>query len=186
MREIILASSSPRRQELLEQMGIPFRVFVPQVDEHLSGSPEMVVQTLAQRKANAAGKVFPSELILAADTLVYTQGKILGKPENPKDAAGMLRCLSGAWHEVLTGVCLLCGNEQRLGCSVTKVRFSVLTEADISYYCNTGEPMGKAGAYAIQGTGGQFVEEIQGNYANVVGLPTALVRSMLKQFNYLH
>lgn len=183
---LILASASPRRQELLAQMGFDFEVFVPQVDEQLPGEPVDVVQALARRKAQAAAAVHPDGLILAADTLVYANGQTLGKPENLEEAAGMLRLLSGSWHEVFTGVCLMKAGKEQTAYAKTRVLFSPLTAADIIAYCQSGEPMGKAGAYAIQGLGGQFIEEIAGSYANVVGLPTALVRRMMMEFDDIH
>jgi septum formation protein len=186
LKEIILASSSPRRQELLAQMGVPFRVFVPQVEEDiLSSAPVTIVQTLAQRKAHAVGKVFPNAVILAADTVVFAQGNVLGKPRDVADAARMLQMLSNTWHEVYTGVCMTKSGFEQIAYAVTRVCFSFMSPTDIAYYCASGEPMGKAGAYAIQGLGGMYIEEIQGNYANVVGLPTNLVRRMLLAFDDL-
>lgn len=184
-RALILASSSPRRQELLTQMGLSYQVFSPEVDEHLSGSPEQVVRALAERKALAAAAVYPHGAVLAADTLVHVQGKLLGKPIDRQDAARMLHLLSGAWHEVVTGVCLVVDGQAVTAHAATQVKFARMTEDEIRFYCDSGEPMGKAGAYAIQGLGSMFIPEIRGSYTNVVGLPTALVRQMLKQANIL-
>ncbi|NLE69710.1 MAG: septum formation inhibitor Maf [Clostridiales bacterium] len=184
-RELILASTSPRRQELLTQMGLPYQVFSPEVDEHLTGSPAEVVMALARRKALAAAGFHPGAAVLAADTLVHIQGELLGKPEDCNDAARMLRLLSGSWHEVVTGVCLVVDGVVETAHAATRVLFTALTEDEIRFYCESGEPMGKAGAYAIQGLGGMFISEIHGSYTNVVGLPTALVRQMLKKANIL-
>ena len=184
-RSLILASSSPRRQELLAQMGLGFQVYAPEVDEDLEGSPEQVVRALAERKALAAARQYPQSAVLAADTLVHLAGQLLGKPRDLKDAARMLRLLSGQWHEVVTGVCLVVNGALDTAHATTRVLFSPMTESEIRFYCDSNEPMGKAGAYAIQGLGSMFVEEIRGNYTNVVGLPTALVRQMLKKANIL-
>ena len=179
-RRLILASSSPRRQELLRSMGLQFTVFPPDVDENVSGEPALAVRLLARRKAGAAALVYPDDVVLAADTLVYADGHVLGKPLDMDDANRMLRLLAGTWHEVHTGVCLIAGGIEQVRAAVTEVLFSPMNEEDILGYCRSGEPFGKAGAYAIQGLGGMFIEEIRGSYTNVVGLPTSLVRGMLR------
>ena len=184
-RRLILASSSPRRQELLSQMGLTFTVFSPDVDENLSGSPESVVAALAQRKSRAAAERFPDDVVLAADTLVSVNGQTLGKPEDDKDAARMLRLLSGVWHQVHTGVCLIANGQVYPAQAVTQVLFSRLEDREIQAYVASGEPMGKAGAYAIQGLASMYIEEIAGSYTNVVGLPTSKVRELLKQIDLL-
>ena len=184
-RDLILASSSPRRQELLTQMGLPYQVFSPEVDEHQTGSPAEVVRALARRKALAAAHAHPNAAVLAADTLVHVAGELLGKPADADDAARMLQMLSGRWHEVVTGVCLAVDGVTDTQHATTRVLFTEMTEDEIRFYCDSGEPMGKAGAYAIQGLGGMFISEIHGSYTNVVGLPTALVRQMLKMANIL-
>ena len=184
MRQLILASSSPRRQELLKSMGVTFQVAEPDVDERMDGLPEDVVKALASKKAQAAAQLRPGNIILSADTLVFAAGKSLGKPRDRADAKRMLCLLSGAWHEVYTGVCLLADDLSLIESAKTDVRFSALSPDEIDWYCDSGEPMGKAGAYAIQGLGGMFVEEIRGNYHNVVGLPTSLVRTMLRGIAY--
>lgn len=179
-KRLILASASPRRHELLSQMGLRFEVFPPQVDEDLQGPPGQVVVALAQRKAGAVAARFPEDAVLAADTLVAVEGQVLGKPDDLEDARRMLRLLSGRWHEVHSGVCLQVGQEAESAHAVTRVKFVSMTEDEIQAYCDSGEPMGKAGAYAIQGLCGMYIEQIEGSYTNVVGLPTALVRMMLK------
>ena len=183
---LILASSSPRRRELLAAMGLDFAVENPEVDEDIVGTPEEMTRGLARRKALAVSAAHPGDTVLAADTLVCVSGTVLGKPADAADAARMLRLLSGAWHEVHTGVCVIAGGEEQLGHAVTRVRFSPMTEAEIAFYCGSGEPMGKAGAYAIQGLGGMFIEEISGSYPNVVGLPTGLVYRMLRRAGAYH
>ncbi len=184
-RQIILASASPRRQELLTQMGVPFQVHAPQVDEHLTGSAKQVVLELARRKALAAVSAHPQAVVLAADTLVAINGVVLGKPKDLQDAARMLGLLSGAWHEVHTGVCLALDGKIETAHAKTRVQFSDLSQDEIALYCANGEPMGKAGAYAIQGLGGMFIQQIHGSYTNVVGLPTSVVYQMLKKANIL-
>lgn len=184
-RRLILASSSPRRQELLSRMGLEFIVFSPDVDEALFGSPEEVVSQLAERKALAAAERFKEDVVLAADTLVSINGESLGKPQDDQDAARMLRLLSGVWHQVHTGVCVISDGRKLLDHVVTQVLFTRLNETEIADYVKSGEPFGKAGAYAIQGIASMYVEEIRGSYTNVVGLPTSKVRELLKKINLL-
>lgn len=181
---LILASSSPRRRELLLSMGLKFEVVKAEVDEELAGAPETVVQQLAKRKAAEAARHFPDEYVLGADTLVAIDGHALGKPRDLDDAARMLRLLSGRWHQVHTGVCLMVQGREYTLCETTQVRFEELEETDIKRYCASGEPLGKAGAYAIQGMAGMYIPEIKGCYSNVVGLPTAQVLGLLKQSGF--
>ena len=182
---LILASSSPRRRELLASMGLSFEVVAAQVDERLAGAPGEAVRRLAGLKAREVARQYPGDFVLGADTLVAVDGFPLGKPQDLEDAARMLRLLSGRWHEVHTGVCLIAAGRERLGLETTRVRFEALGEEDIRRYCASGEPLGKAGAYAIQGMAGMFIPEIRGSYSNVVGLPTALVRALLMDSGYL-
>lgn len=179
---LILASSSPRRQELLRSAGIPFELCACEVSELESGEPAQVVQALAHRKAEAAAALHKERLILAADTLVYAGGETLGKPRDAADALRMIRLLSGSEHEVFTGVCLLdSGSDFALvETDVTLVRFDRLSPEEMQRYVASGEPFGKAGGYAIQGRAGAFVSRIEGSYSNVVGLPLHLVRQMLQ------
>jgi len=183
MERLILASGSPRRRELLELCGIPFECFTPEVDENCEGNPEERVALLARRKAEAAGRMFPDRIALAADTLVFSKGIVLGKPKTYKDAESMLKLLSGSTHMVYTGVCVIGEGRVLLDYDSTQVRFSSLDDSVIHDYVRSKEPMDKAGAYGIQGRAGMFVESIVGSYSNVVGLPMALVRKMLKQLS---
>ena len=181
---IILASGSPRRKELLALMGVPFETVVFQTDEHCEGAPWERVCELATRKAQDAYQMVKDRLILAADTLVAQGERVFGKPDSPVQAVEMLLSLSGGWHEVYTGVCLFNGatGKKAVAFEKTRVRFSPLDKSLVEAYVRTGEPMDKAGAYAIQGRGGMFVEEIRGSSSNVIGLPMALVRKMLSDF----
>jgi septum formation protein len=178
---LVLASQSPRRREILAAAGIPFVTRPAAVDETpLEGeTPEGHVLRLARQKALAA-PLSPGEVILGADTVVVVGGEIFGKPASASDAVRMLRRLSGRTHEVLTGVCLRTVGRERAEVEVTRVRFAALTEDEIARYVATGEPMDKAGAYAIQGLASKYVERIEGCYFNVVGLPVALVYRLLR------
>ena len=183
-RPLILASGSPRRRELLSRMGYEFEICAPDVDEHVTGHARDIVYTLAQRKAHAAATHYSRGVIIASDTLVSLDGAPLGKPADAAEAHGMLMALSGREHEVFTGVCVL---DVETGRSETRsvrtgVRFRPLSSEEIDAYIATGEPMDKAGAYAIQGGAGAFVEALDGEYDNVVGFPTEEVREMLKEF----
>ena len=177
---LILASGSPRRKELLDAMGLPYLVDVSDADESFSGAPEDMVLELSRRKAQAVAARHDGAIILAADTIVFCDG-VLGKPRDAGDAGRMLAALSGRWHSVYTGVTMMDTRSGRTlsRADVTRVHFTVLAPRDIDAYVATGEPFGKAGAYAIQGRGGMLIDRIEGSYTNVVGLPTALVRSML-------
>ena len=177
-RTIILASGSPRRQEILDLMGISFQVDAADVDERCEGNAREVVLALARRKAEAVALRHPDEIILAADTVVDCDG-ILNKPEDAADARRMLRLLSGRWHDVYTGVCVLHAGELRLDAAHTRVHFTDLTLPEIDRYIATGDPMDKAGAYAIQGMAGMFIDCIEGCPHNVMGLPMALTKNLL-------
>jgi septum formation protein len=181
---IILASASPRRAELLRAAGVEFVVRVADVDETpLHGEqPQPYVLRLARAKAAAvARRSEAGAVVLGADTTVVFGSEILGKPADDEDARRMLRKLGGAWHEVITGVCLARGTREVTAAEVTRVKFAPLSESEIEWYVSTGEPKDKAGAYAIQGYGSRFVERIEGNYANVVGLPVQAVYQMLRE-----
>lgn len=183
-KRLILASGSPRRRELLSKMGYTFEICAPDVDEHVSGHASDIVFTLAQRKAHAAAEHFDDGVIVASDTLVSLDGAPLGKPEDADDARRMLAALSGREHEVFTGVCVI---DAATGRSETRsvrtgVTFRALTAEEIDAYIATGEPMDKAGAYAIQGGAGAFVSGLDGPFDNVVGFPTEDVRQMLERF----
>lgn len=189
MRPIVLASASPRRQEILRNAGIPFVVHpsnVPEIPQH-GEAPKVYAERLAREKAVAVSKQRPENLVLGADTIVVVDGEILEKPKDAADAARMLRLLSGKTHRVITGVCLTgptLGTEKRelkTMSETTLVTMSVLTDDDIRGYIATGEPMDKAGAYAIQGISSRWISRIEGDYFNVVGLPVALVYRMLRE-----
>lgn len=184
--DIILASGSPRRRQLLAQMGLAdFTVHASDVDETVERSlpPAKIVETLSLRKARAAAEELgPRGLILAADTIVTIEGTVLGKPEDENVAFRMLTQLSGCRHQVYTGVTLLRGDRVLTGHEVTDVTFRVLTGEEIADYVATGEPRGKAGAYGIQGRGALLVERIEGDYCNVMGLPVCRVGRMLEEF----
>ncbi len=178
----MLASQSPRRREILRLAGIPFTVRVAEVDESvLAGeSPAEYVQRLAAAKAGAV-EASPDETVLGADTTVVIDGEILAKPADAPDACRMLAQLSGRRHEVLTGVCLRRGAVATCEFVTTGVVFAPLTPVEIDEYVASGEPMDKAGAYAIQGLASKFVERIEGDYFNVMGLPVALVYRRLHE-----
>jgi len=179
---LVLASASPRRRELLAGAGIPFLARPAHgVDEtpEPHERPERYVARLAAAKALAV-EAAPGEIVLGADTVVVIHGRILGKPENGRDAARMLAALSGRRHEVITGICLRFPEETVRDWAVTQVWFTELSEAEIAAYVATGEPRDKAGAYAIQGMAARYIERINGSYSNVVGLPVALVWKHLR------
>jgi nucleoside triphosphate pyrophosphatase len=178
---LVLASQSPRRSEILRQAGIPFVVRAANIDEApLAGErPEDYVRRLAEEKARAV-ELGPGENVLAADTTVVVDGTMLGKPEDAEDARRMLRLLEGRRHDVLTGICLRDGITVTVDWAQTGVWFSEMTEAEIAGYVGSGEPMDKAGAYAIQGLASKFIQKIDGCYFNVVGLPVALVYRYLR------
>lgn len=173
MKNLILASTSPRRKDLLKKLNIPFTTFSPNVDESVNQKlpPGKIVIMLSSRKANVAAQQFPSSTIIAADTIVVSNEKILGKPKSRKEAKDMLCELSGKRHFVYTGVTLV--NEQHTESfyEKTAVDFWPLTDQEIEKYLDNGEPFDKAGAYGIQGLGSLFVKSIQGDYYSVVGLP---------------
>ena len=178
----MLASASPRRAELLRAAGIPFEVAPADVDESVreGETPLAYVRRIAEDKARATSRRFPGRVILAADTTVVVDGEVLGKPTDAADARRMLSRLSGRAHEVLTGVCVVDPSGHiRTEVETTTVVFAPLHAEEIGWYVASGEPMDKAGAYAIQGLASRFVQRIEGSYTNVVGLPVALVYRML-------
>ena len=178
---LVLASRSPRRADLLRQAGIPFTVRAADVDESLlpAESPRAYVLRLAEAKARAV-QAASNETILAADTTVVVDHQILAKPEDAADARRMLTLLAGRDHQVLTGVCLRRGATVVCDCAVTTVQFGPMTADEIADYAATGEPIDKAGAYAIQGLASKYVDRIEGDYCNVVGLPVSLVYRLLR------
>lgn len=183
---IILASNSPRRRELLAQIGIrDFQILSPDVDEAVEPglSPARMVEALSLRKAQAAaGRAGADDLILAADTVVALDGRVLGKPRDQEEAFAMLSALSGREHRVYTGVTVLRGGQAATEHEETAVAFRALSPEEIRDYIATGEPMDKAGAYGIQGVGALLVQGIRGDYCNVVGLPLFRLGRMLSGF----
>lgn len=181
---LILASASPRRRELLMKLGYEFDIVAPDADESAGGDIHERVKRLAYKKALAARKSVTSGIIVGADTLVALDGDALGKPENAADAARMLRALSGREHDVLTGICLMDARtgEYALDYEKSVVTFDVLTDEWIAGYIASGEPMDKAGAYAIQGGAGERVVSLKGSYDNVMGFPTRLFTVMYDKF----
>lgn len=188
MKELILASSSPRRRELLKQLGLEFRTLACPVDETPPPglSPFELVELLAVRKAMAAARMLEDGIVIGADTVVVWHGRVLGKPCDEEDAVEMLRRLQGIAHEVYTGVALVDAGSRKvlIEHEKTRVFFRSLREEEIRRYVATGEPMDKAGAYAVQGLAAIFINGIEGCYTNVVGLPLARLAEMLKQFGY--
>lgn len=184
--DIVLASASPRRRELLEQIGVPFRVMPSGFDE--AGAPEQeptaFVTALAIGKATDVAPKVPSGLIVGADTIVVRDGRILGKPVDDADASRMLGLLSGGWHEVITGIAVIeaATGAVRSAAEVTRVKFRTLLPREVAAYVASGEPADKAGAYAIQGLASMFIERIDGCYFNVVGLPIFRLAELLREF----
>ena len=181
---IILASSSPRRRELLTAAGIAFETVTVEVDESVRRlePPGEHVRRLALEKARSGLGVYPNAVVIAADTIVLVGSQILAKPRNADDATRMLQMLSGREHEVLTGLAMISSRRSIVEVVRTRVWFNPLTEDEIAWYVASGEPLDKAGAYGIQGLGSRFVDRIQGSYSNVVGLPVALVYRLLKGY----
>ncbi|HZJ77231.1 MAG TPA: Maf family protein [Clostridia bacterium] len=182
---IILASASPRRKEILENAGLEFSVCVAEIDETVEEnlSAEKTAIKLAEKKASTVAKSYPNHIVLGVDTVVAVEDKILGKPKSEEDAVSMLKTLSGREHFVCTGVCIISKTTKKSFCQKTKVKFYNLTDEEIREYVKTGEPMDKAGAYGIQGKGCVFVQGIEGDYFNVVGLPVARTVKELKKMN---
>jgi septum formation protein len=180
---VILASRSPRRAELLAAAGIAFDVLAADIDEtpHPGEAPDAYVKRLAIAKARAVLALRPGARVLGADTTVTIDNEILGKPVDDADAVRMLRLLSGRAHLVHTGVALVSARGIQSAVDTTRVWFAAMTDEDISWYVATGEPVDRAGAYAIQGFASRFIPRIEGSYSNVVGLPVAMVSSILKQ-----
>lgn len=187
--DVILASKSPRRQELLKRIIKDFKVVVSDFDEDsisFNGNPDEFVKELSKGKALAVGQNTKNHsIIIAADTIVVLNDKVLGKPKSEEQAFEMLTLLSGNTHKVYSGVTIVNTEDNSIFSEVisTEVKFSDLTEAQIESYINSKEPMDKAGAYGIQGLGSVFVEEIRGCYYNVVGLPLNKLNKMLEKFN---
>lgn len=182
-RTLILASRSPRRAELLAAAGISFEVLAADIDETPRDGeiPAAYVERLAIEKALAVLALRPSARVLGADTTVAIDGLILGKPADTSEASDMLRLLRGRAHDVFTGVAVASASGLQSAVAHTRVWFRWMTDEDISWYVASGQPMDKAGAYGIQGLASRFIDRIEGSYTNVVGLPVALVSSILSQ-----
>ena len=185
-RSIILASASPRRKELLEKIGLTFKIDPSDYPEDLmpGTKPEELVITISQGKARAVAAKYPNALIIAADTIGVIRGRIIGKPHSAAEAVKMLGLLSGKSHRVISGLTVIDSRTQKLISKTveTRVYFKNMTEAEISRYVASGEPLDKAGAYAIQGLGSLLVEKIHGDYYNVMGLPLNALSHILRDF----
>ncbi len=185
MGKIILASSSPRRQEILKRIGLSFKTVNPDLDEVIDQEmpPEDIVSHWSRKKAEAVAAHYGSEdIVIAADTIVYFDGNILGKPTDETDAFKTLTMLSGSWHTVYTGITIIRGDDVLTDVESTTVLFRELSSKQIEHYIDTGEPMDKAGSYGIQDLGALFVERIDGDIYNVIGLPLYRLSLMLSHF----
>ena len=181
--KLILASASPRRAEILTAVGWDYEKQTADIDEtEFAGEkPEDYVRRLAREKAEAVAKKYTNALVLGADTIVVIENQIVGKPKDLADARKMLRMLSGNWHEVLTGVAIVKDKEIFIGLQRTRVKFAELIEAEIEFLIEQGEPLDKAGAYVVQAQAALFIEQIKGDYWNVVGLPVSLVYELVSR-----
>jgi septum formation protein len=176
--KLVLASGSPRRAEILERAGWPHEIIVAGIDETVLPNEEAAayVQRLARSKAEAVASRLSEGVVLGADTTVVVANEILGQPVDDADVRRMLRLLNARWHDVLTGVAVVrVGGETRVAYEQTRVRFAEMSDDEIDWYIATREPFGKAGAYGIQGKASLFIEEIEGDYFNIMGLPIRLV-----------
>ncbi len=183
--KIVLASGSPRRAEILKTVNWPFEIVRPDIDETRQENEDAVtyVERLARIKAEAVAGRVTSSLIVAADTTVVIGEQILEKPSDQNDVRGMLSQLSGRWHQVITGVALIDRgiSATKVAHEVTEVKFAEMSQDEINWYASSGEPMDKAGAYAIQGLGARFIEGIRGDFFNVMGLPLRLLYEMMRE-----
>jgi septum formation protein len=181
---IVLASGSPRRKQLLEMLHIPFRVITPDVDEHVhpGESPQQYVTRLSRAKAEAVAQRAAGDVILAADTTVVLDGRIFEKPTSPADAVRMLLELQGRTHEVLTSVAVARDGEVAQALDVSRVTFRPVDRGTVEAYVATGEPLDKAGAYAIQGLGAPLIDRVEGDFFGVMGLPLRLALDLLARF----
>ena len=183
---LILASQSPRRQELMGQIGLTFTVRVADIDETMDPRDDAataVGKVSAKKAAAIAATADAEDVIVAADTIVVIDGEILGKPHSTEEAKAMLRRLSGRTHRVMTGVTVACGDRKETVTEITEVTFRPLSETEIDTYVATGDPMDKAGSYGVQGLAAAFVEKLNGDYFNVMGLPLCRLGKMLRQFH---
>ncbi len=175
--KLILASGSPRRSEILNSVGWEFTKHVADIDEteHEKEMPDDYVLRLAREKAESVALAYPYEIVLGADTTVVIDGLTIGKPVDLDDARRMLKILSGNWHEVLTGIAVVQNGETRSAIQSTRVKFAPMSDEEIDFLAERGDPLDKAGAYAVQAQAALFIEGIEGDYWNVVGLPISLV-----------
>jgi septum formation protein len=180
---LILASASPRRARILTELGLAFEVIVSGADESMAPGedPSAAAERIACEKARAVGAQGRGLPVLAADTMVVCEGRVLGKPDSTEAAAEMLRVLSGRTHDVVTGVCVVADRIERSGFERTSVTFDPLGEEEIAWYVATGEPLDKAGGYHVDGRGSLFIRSIDGSPSNVAGLPVTLVRRLLRE-----
>ncbi len=180
---IVLASGSPRRRELLNNLGIDFEIFVTDIDESIkeNEAPQILVERLSNAKATSAAKKYPKSLVIAADTIVVLKGKILGKPKDPQENHYFLEMLSGQTHKVYTGYALNLGGKKTISSLKSKVTFRHLTNEEIHQYITTNEGMDKAGGYGIQNFGAIMVKEISGCYFNIVGLSLSHIVDEVKK-----
>lgn len=183
--KLVLASGSPRRAEILNSVGWEFEKDVPDIDEsERSGeSPEDYVMRLAASKAELIAERHPGEIVLGADTTVVINGQIMGKPADAADAGRMIEMLSGNWHEVLTGIAISRNGSSRIDLQRTRVKFAPMNDKEIAFLVENGDPLDKAGAYAVQAQAALFIEKIDGDYWNVVGLPVSLVYRTVTRSN---
>ncbi len=184
--KIYLTSKSPRRQQLLQQIGLQFEVLDVEIDEHWNGKehPRAYVERVASDKARAGRAMIKSAepyAVIGADTSVILDDVILGKAENVNQAAAMLKQLSGRTHYVYSAVAVICRAEEKIITSISRVNFKPLRDHEIKQYCETGEPIGKAGGYAIQGHAAAFIERLEGSYSGVMGLPLYETKTLLDQ-----
>ena len=179
--KLVLASGSPRRSEIMNSVGWEFTKDAPDIDEsELAGeNPETYVRRLAKEKAEVVAASHPGEIVLAADTTVVIDDQIIGKPVDVDDARRMIRMLSGNWHKVLTGIAVMKDSSVAIGMESTRVKFAAMTNSEIEFLVENGDPLDKAGAYAVQAQAALFIEGIEGDYWNVVGLPISLVYRMV-------
>lgn len=185
MKKVILASRSPRRRELLEKCGIAFACIPADIDESIDEDGDLSdeIRRLSLRKADAVLQEHPDAVVIGSDTIVVSNGIVLGKPLDEADARRMLEMLSGTVHQVYTGLCIKSRNRTYSTCSVSDVRFVPMSDTDITEYIATGECDDKAGAYAIQGYGGRYIEEIRGDYYAIMGLPLHQVYAEMKNLS---
>ena len=179
--KMILASGSPRRSEIMNSVGWEFYKDVPDIDEseHEGEAPDAYVRRLAEEKARVVAANHPGEIVLGADTTVVIHDRIIGKPVDLEDARQMIGILSWYWHEVLTGVAVVRDGHAQVGMQRTRVKFAEMTEDEINFLVEKGDPLDKAGAYAVQAQAALFIEGIEGDYWNVVGLPISLVYELV-------